>query len=175
MFENISYRKKFLVLITLLIAIGITAYKRSYSITLDAYKSLKSSREKLKDVSNSQERIAILKEKVDYLDNIIGKKATNADLVQQEIINTFTKIKNDSDLVKLEEVHKANNEYFNIYTNRLLISGTFNELLATTYKYEKEFEFSRVVSVRFYVEKELRTRKKKLFEQIIFQNYEKID
>ena len=38
----------------------------------------------------------------------------------------------------------------------------------------KEFQFSRIVSLRFYVEKKPRTRQKELYQQIIFQNYEKI-
>jgi hypothetical protein len=77
-------------------------------------------------------------------------------------------------LVELEEVHISNNDYFNSYTNRLIFSGSFNDLLGATYSYEKDFNFSRVVSLKIYVEKESRTGKKKLFEQLIFQNYEKI-
>ena len=175
MFENLSYKKKLVTLIFLILVMGITAYKRSYRISIGAYKSLKSAQKKLEEVSDSQKRIIILKTEVDYLDNIIGKKAANADLVQQEIMNTYSLIEGNSELVKLEEIHKAKNDYFNIYSNRFIISGAFNELLKTTYAYEKEFEFSRVVSVRFYVDTESRTRKKRLFEQIIFQNYEKID
>nr|WP_299384818.1 hypothetical protein [Allomuricauda sp.] len=175
MFENITYRKKFWGLMALLIIMGITAYKRSYRLTIDAYKSLKSSKETLADATDSHERIAFLEAEVEFLDNIIGKKAANADLVQQEIINTYTDLESASELIKLDEVHKANNEYFNIYTNKLLLSGTFNQLLSATYEFEKDFEFSRMVSIRFYVEREPRTRRKRLYEQIIFQNYEKID
>lgn len=174
MFENLSYKKKFIALISLLVILGITAYKRSFSLTLDTRSNLKASKLKLTEVSNSQQKITALKTEVAYLDKIIGKEAGNADIVQQEILNTFNSIANGSELVELEEVHIANNDYFNIYTNRLILSGSFNNLLDATYRYEKDFDFSRVVSLKFYIEKEPRTRRKKLFEQIIFQNYEKI-
>lgn len=174
MFENFSYKKKFLALIALTIMLGITAYKRSFNMTIDAYKNLNLSRSTLAKISNSQQRITGLRAEVAYLDKIIGKETANADLVQQEILNMFTAISTEAELVKLEEVHRAKNDYFNIFTNRLILSGKFNDLLAVSYQYEKEFEFSRVVSLRFYLERESRTRRKKLFQQIIFQNYEKI-
>ncbi|WP_282162864.1 hypothetical protein [Ulvibacterium marinum] len=174
MFENITYKKKFLVLIVLLIVLAITGYKRSFSLTIDAYDNLRSSRLKLSEVSNSRQKIAALKNEVAYLDLVIGKEAANADVVQQEILNTFNQIENGSDLVKLEEIHMANNDYFNIYTNQLILSGGYKDLLEATYQYEKEFDYSRVVSLKFFVEKEPRSRRKKLFEQLIFQNYEKI-
>ncbi len=174
MFENITYKKKFLMLILLLIILAITGYKRSFSLTIDAYDNLQSSRLKLAEVSNSRQKIAALKNEVAYLDQVIGKEAANADVVQQEILNTFNRIENGSDLVKLEEIHIANNDYFNIYTNQLILSGGYKDLLEATYQYEKEFDYSRVVSLKFFVEKEPRSGRKKLFEQLIFQNYEKI-
>lgn len=174
MFENISYKKKFFALLALMVVLGITAYKRSFSMTLDAAKLVKESKEKLAKVSNSQQHITSLKDEVNYLDKLIGKESANPNIVQQEILNSFTRIETNSQLVRLEEVHQANDDYFNIYTNRLILTGNFGELLEATYQYEKQFDFSRVVSLRFYIEKEPRTRRKKLFEQIIFQNYEKI-
>ncbi|MFD2561882.1 hypothetical protein [Aquimarina rubra] len=174
MFENLSYKKKFFALLALMVVLGITAYKRSFSMTLDAAQLLEESKMKLEKVSNSQQRITNLIAEVSYLDKLIGKEVANPDIVQQEILNTFNGINRDTQLVKLEAIHKASDEYFNIYTNRLILTGSYGELLNTTYDYEKMFDFSRVVSLKFYIEKEPRTRRKKLFEQIIFQNYEKI-
>ncbi|WP_298538934.1 hypothetical protein [uncultured Aquimarina sp.] len=174
MFENLSYKKKFFALLALMLVLGITAYKRSFSMTIDAAQLLEESKQKLEKVSNSQQRITNLIAEVSYLDKLIGKEVANPDIVQQEILNTFTEINSDTQLVKLEAIHKASDEYFNIYTNRLILTGNYGDLLKTTYNYEKAFDFSRVVSLQFYIEKEPRTRRKKLFEQIIFQNYEKI-
>jgi len=174
MFENISYKKKFWILIGLLVILSFTAYKRSFRLTIEAKASLNETKSKLETVSNSRYQIANLEAEVAYLDNIIGKKAGNASLVQQEILNTFALIDTEAEIVRLEEIHKSQNEYFNIYTNRLVLSGPYQDLLETTYSYEKEFEFSRVVSLNFYVDRERRTRRKKLFQQLIFQNYEKI-
>lgn len=174
MFENISYKKKFLVLLILMVILAITAYKRSYSMAIDAAKLLDESKEKLAKVNNSQQHITNLKSEVEYLDKLIGKEVASPDIVQQEILNTFTEINANTPMVKLEKIHKTSDEYFNIYTNRLILTGDFGDLLKTTYNYEKEFDFSRVVSLQFYIEKEPRTRRKRLFEQIIFQNYEKI-
>jgi len=174
MFENLSYKKKFFALLGLIVVLGITAYKRSFSMAIDAATLLEESKQKLAKVNNSQQRITNLAAEVAYLDKLIGKESANPDVVQQEILNSFAEISSNTALVKLEEIHKASDDYFNIYTNRLVLTGDYGNLLKTTYNYEKEFDFSRVVSLQFYIEKEPRTRRKKLFEQIIFQNYEKI-
>lgn len=174
MFENISYKKKFIGLIVLLFMLGFTAYKRSYSKTIAAKVLLNQSKEKLKQISNAKGKISGLQNDVAHLDNIIGKQATNADIVQQEILNTLANTPVKAQLKKLKKVHRSNNEYFNIYTNRLLLNGSFNDLLQACYTFEKDFDYSRVVSLSLYVEKDARTQQKKLIERIIFQNYEKI-
>lgn len=174
MFENLSYQKKFFALLVFIIIMGITSYKRSFSLTIDAYQTLDTSREKLLEIRNSPQKLALLKTEVESLDRIIGKEAANADIVQQEILNAFNTINNNAELVKLEEIHIAKNDYFNIYTNRLVLTGNYEDLLKTIYHYEKKFDYSRVIGSKFYIDKEPRTRRKKLYQQIIFQNYEKI-
>lgn len=174
MFENLSYKKKFFALLILIVMMGVTAYKRSFSITIDTATLVKETKQRLDKVSNSQQHISKLLKEIDYLDKLIGKETANPNIVQQEILHSFTALDTEARLIQLEEVHKASDDYFNVYTNQLILTGNFADLLRTTYTYEKTFDYSRIVSVRFYVEKEIRTRRKKLFEQIIFQNYEKI-
>ncbi|MFC5048350.1 hypothetical protein [Aquimarina hainanensis] len=156
------------------IMLGYTANKRSFAITREARTVLLESREKLEKATNSRQRINGLTKELAYLDEVIGKQAANPDIVQQEIINTFTKVGGQIELVKLEEVHTAQDAYFKVYSNRLVLSGDYESLIRATYAYEKDFEYSRVVSCHFYVVKDPRTQRKKLYEQIIFQNYEKI-
>ena len=173
MFENISYQKKFYALIAGILITLFFAYKRSYSKTFDAINGLKNAEEKLKLIENSQGKIVDLEKSVALLDGIIGKNSNNPDIVQQEILNKFSSLETDSELVKLKEVHKAENEYFKIYTNQLIVSGKYNNVIETCYEFEKKFDYSRVISLSLYTEKNARTKRKKLFERIIFKNYEK--
>ena len=62
---------------------------------------------------------------------------------------------------------------FNIYSNKISIKGGFNELIKTIYAFETEFNFARIATMKFYVLKNRKTRKKELYNDIIFQNYEK--
>lgn len=174
MFENFSYKIKFFALIGLIVILSVTAYKRSFSITIDSYSLLKESEQKLNKIANSQQNIERLTAEISYLDQIMGKDIAHPDLVQQEILSSFIELNKETNLIGLKEVHKAKNNYFNVYSNRLILEGTFENLLQTTYNYERDFDASRIMSLKFYVERQPRTRKKQLFEQIIFQNYEKI-
>ena len=174
MFENISYKKKTIFLILFIVVLSMTAYKRSFKITMEAATLLKESKEKLAKVSNAQQHINNLKAEVKFLDKLIGKESGNPKIVQQEILSKLGAITHEHQLEKLDEVHIVSDEYFKIYTNRLEITGNFENLLKTTYDFEQTFDYSRVVGVSFYTYREPRSRKVKLFEQIIFQNYEKV-
>ena len=173
MFKSFSYKKKIIALLVILPIAILMAYNKSFYKTFEAKSILKELDQKLVLVKQSQQEYLGLKKDVDKLDAIIGKEVASHDIVQQEIFDIFSEIPYKSILEKLDESHKLNNEYFNVYTNKLLLKGNFNDLLNTTYYYEKEFQYSRVVSLSFFTKKNPKTRKKSLYEQVIFQNYDK--
>ncbi|UZO80682.1 hypothetical protein NBT05_17285 [Aquimarina sp. ERC-38] len=161
-------------MIVIAVILAITAYKRSFKMTMEAAQLVKESRSKLAKVSNSQQRILKLQKEVNYLDKLIGKEIKNPNIIQQEILNSVDQMVSQATILKLNKAHSAKDAYFTIYTNQLILTGSYSELLKTTYQLEKSFDVSRIVSLKLYTEKEPRTRKKKLIEQITFQNYEKL-
>ena len=122
MSTKITYKKKFFILLFIIFIMSIASYKRSYSKVVNVYSYLDRSKDKLSIVQNSKNKIKKLQHDVLLLDKIIGEKSINPDIVQQEILNKFSSLNYGTDLIKLEETHKARNNYFNIYTNRLLVS-----------------------------------------------------
>lgn len=173
MFSDISYKNKCIALLVILPLIFSVAYMRSFSKTIEAKNKLSQLNSKLLLVDNAQQEFVGLRADVNNLDAIIGKEVPSPDLVQQEIFDIFSEIPYEPVLVRLDESHKFNDTYFDVYTNSLLLKGDFSNLLKTAYYYEKNFEYSRLVSMFYYTKKNPKNKKNVLFEQLIFQNYDK--
>ena len=176
MFSQYTYKQKFYALVAIMLLLGITAYKRSFSLTLNTYAKHKELSEQLVVANAAMADGARLNQEIKALDKLIGKADMEPQLVQQELLNFVSQ--SDDKRVKVEEVkqiHQVEDRDFWVYTNQLVLSGTFESLLKVVYRFEKEFEFSRVVSVQFNKKKNYRTKREKLFVNIVFQNYEKIN
>jgi len=173
MFENLTYKQKFLAIIAISVLLGFTAYKRSFKLTLDAFSEYYELNEKLEEISSSSTTIQEVDTEIRFLDNLLGEESMEPVLVQQEILDFVTHKSNSVIVFDLAEVHEASDNKFLIYTNQLTIEGSFEELLKMVYEFEKEFPYSRVVNTSFFKKKDFKTRRIKLYAKLIFQNYEK--
>ncbi len=173
MFENLTYKQKFLALIVIFMMLAVAAYRRSFSLTLTSYSESEELKSKLEMFQQNTSNIQDLDAEILFLDQLIGKEKTAPELVQLEILNFVTNRNKNVEVVSLEEIHNATDNGFLIYTNQLILEGSFDDLLETVYTYEKEFPYSRVINVSYFTKKEFKTEKTKLYTKIIFQNYEK--
>jgi|GEM_PF-611803 len=173
MFENLTYRQKFLALLAIATLLGFAAYKRSFKLTLDAYHELSELSEQLIEINSSSNTVQELDTEILFLDNLLGEENMESVLVQQEILNFVTNKSKSVHVFDVAEVHEASDNKFTIHTNQLTIEGSFEALLKIVYEFEKEFPYSRVVNTSFFKKKDFKTRRIKLYAKIIFQNYEK--
>lgn len=174
MFSQYTYKQKFFGLIVLFVLLLLVANKKSFSITKTRYNEVKEIEKKLLFVNNTNQDILSLTKEIAYLDDVIGKQGIPPDIVQQEILD-FTSAYQQVKLVTIDEIHYAQGNGFDIFSNRLVLEGTFNSLSAIVYDFEKRFKQSRLVSINYEKIKNYNNRKDKLQVSIIFQNYEKIN
>jgi len=172
-FNNITYKKKFFILILIGVILSITAYKRSFSLAINSFQESKTLSERLNYINAASNDIGTLDKEIQFLNNLIGEDNIEPELVQQEILNFITSNNKRVAVINIEEVHTANDNGFTIYSNQLTLQGAFKDLLEATYSFEKEFVYSRLVNVTFFRKKDFKTRREKLYSKIIFQNYEK--
>lgn len=173
MFKNISYKKKFYGLLAFVVILSFTAYKRSFKGTIETIGFYRESVKNIKESSNSLMELSNIKNEVSMLDNAIGKSAKNPTIVQNEILGFLSTRSHEMTLSKIENLHVSNDDYFTIYSNVIMLQGDFNVLLKTMYEFEKDFEYARIASMVFHTERNNKTSKKELYNEIIFQNYEK--
>ncbi len=172
MFKNLTYKQKLVGLGFLAVILFLTANKRSFSVTKNAYAQVQDLEKKIDYISTSNQGIDEMQNELAFYDKVIGKQGVRAEEVQQKILDYSTE-QLQTNLVSIEEIHVAESNNFTIITNQLLIEGDFNALLEAVYNFEKKFKYSKIVSISFDKIKEYQTRKDKLRVKIIFQNYEK--
>lgn len=173
MIKNLSNKIKFIALLVAIPLFLILAYAKIWKHVFSATSTIKEMKQQEIQAENNRKELIQLDQDLNSLDDIIGKDVKDRDVVQQEIFDIFSKKNNKSNLEKLSEPHTFNDKYYSIITNRIVLSGSFNDLIETCYFYEKEFKFSKVISTSFYTKKNYQTRKKKLYTKLVFQNYEK--
>lgn len=143
------------------------------SHTLDSKRKLDLVEEKLASTNQSNDELFNLRNEVKRLDNIIGGNNLKPELVQPNILDFITRQDKETNVVSIEDVHLFLDSEFKIYSNQIIVEGTFNKLVRLLYDIEKEYKESRIVSTRLYSKKNYQTNTTKLYLKIILQNYEK--
>ncbi|OXA99542.1 hypothetical protein [Flavobacterium pectinovorum] len=171
MFENYSYKKKFMVLLLVFVMLLITAYKRSFHNLFQVIHEYKTLSEKTNDINKKANNTEKLTKEINYLDRVIGKEGITKEMVQQGIISFASTEDPKISINDLQSSHVFSDENYRIISNQLDVTGNCNQLLALGYGFEKKFDYSRIVSMNFYTTKKNNTSEV-LHLKMIFQNYE---
>ena len=100
-------------------------------------------------------------------------KDLTKETVQQEIISFVTQNSQNISINTLQSIHEFRDPDFLIFTNQLDLTGNYKNLSQIAYLFETKFDFSKVVSLDYFIEKK-NNSSNLLHLKIIFQNYENI-
>lgn len=173
MFKNLTYKKKFIAVIICFLLLLLASYKKTFKDTIEAKKQLNLVERNLAKTSSSFKELYLVKNEVKYLDNLIGGNSIKPEQVQQKVFDFITKEGQNIDVINVSDVHLYSNEDFLVYTNKIELEGSYEDLIRLFYKIEKKFKDSRVVSANLNAKKDYRTKTTNLILTIILQNYEK--
>jgi hypothetical protein len=171
MFEQYSYKLKFKILIVLFVMLSIAAYRRSFSALIDVVKENSQLTEKVELMGTKTKNISQLKSEIVGLDKMIGKEGISKEKVQQGIVNFLLENSSNVSINNMQSIHEYSDANYTIFTYQLDLIGSFNQLIKTAYTFEREFEYSKIVSTSFYTDKR-NNKIEVLHFKIIFQNYE---
>lgn len=172
MFERYSYKKKLIGLSIVVALLLLTANKKSFKVTKQAYGQLKEAKEQLEFMRMSGQDSQTLQEQIKLYDGLIGKQDIEPSVAQQSILDFATQYE-DVIIDELKETHFSSMDGFEVITNQLILEGSYQALTRAVYDYEKKFNISSLVSIDFYKEKNFAKRTSELKVLLIFQNYEK--
>lgn len=171
MFNQYSYKVKFQFLLVFFMMLSIAAYKRSFSNLIALYAENRSLKDKKELINSQRPNIANLNKEVENLDKLIGKEGVEKEKIQQEIINFLVKNGSAVSIFDLQPIHDFVQDDYQIDTFQLDLIGNYNQLLSLAYSFEKQFEYSKIISMKFYTDKR-NNKTMTLHLKLIFQNYE---
>lgn len=169
MFEQYSYKQKFIALLVLFVMLSVTAYKRSFRTLLEVRNENKILSENIEELHKKSKNTNKLLKEVEVLDQLIGKEGIAAQEVQQQIVNFSTNTPKVS-ISDLQPIHIVKDGNYTITTNQIDVIGNSNQLLQLSYAFEKNFNSSRLTSMNFYTTKKNNTTEI-LHLKMLFQNY----
>ena len=173
MFDKLSHKQKFLALLGVCLLLLIAGYIRSYSGAIQSVSAYKSAKKQLVNSEQLNAELAELTAINAKLDAQIGNQQMDAVLVQNAVVEFIAEQKGKTQLTEVTPMHSYSDAYFSRYSNKITLSGSFNDLLATIYAFEREFSASRISHVSMYTKKNFKTRKNELFTDLLFQHYER--
>lgn len=171
MFEKYSYKVKFQALIVLFLMLSVAAYRRSFSTLINLVKENAQLSEKVENSSGAGTDIKKIQAELEAIDKVIGKTGADKEKIQQDIVS-FATLHQGISINDMQAIHQFAGEGHIAYTNRLDVTGSFNELLNLAYEFEKNFTYSRLVNVNFYTVRK-NNKPDVLHLKMIFQNYDK--
>lgn len=173
MFKQYSYRQKFYFLLLFFVMLSVAAYRRSFSnliLLIGEHNALEQKKDLIASQTPNTQR---LQRDIADLESLIGKGVTEKEKIQQEIVNFLVNNSKGVAIFELQPIHQYQQEKYLVHSFQLDITGSYNDLLQLANDYEKHFEFSKIVSMRFYTDNK-NNKKETLHLRLIFQNYEKI-
>src|SRR5690606_2304901 len=122
MFNNLSNKNKFYIVIVLMMVFVVTAYNRSFKITKDTVFYYLNSKEKINESQQLQDELIHLHVTLAEMDELIGKNSENPKIIQNEILNFLTHNQEFTKLTKIDNLHVYSDQYFKIYSNKITIN-----------------------------------------------------
>lgn len=174
MFEQFSYKKKFVFLMVIFGMLLVASYKRSFNVLIASVKENNKLTEQDISFKKKTKNMNQLVNEIAYLDKVIGKENVTREQIQQDIVSFIALKQPQISITDLQPIHIFQNNDHLIITNIIEVSGSLNQLLQLGYSFEKELNISRVVAMSF-VKRKNQQKKEDLYLKIIFQNYENIN
>ncbi|MBC8756049.1 hypothetical protein H2O64_15330 [Kordia sp. YSTF-M3] len=172
MIAQLSYKRRFFLVLIVMIMLILVLYKKTYSPIFQLRSELQVSEKLMTNSEASLEEIQALQHELNGLDMIIGNSENHA-FIQQKILRFITNRSLNISVISMEDTHVFEEKIFTVFTNKIVLKGTYENLLKLMYMMEKEFAASKIASAKFVSKKDYNTNKTELLLELYFQNYGK--
>lgn len=150
MFNQYTFKQKFIALLVLFVLLSITAYKRSFRLFFQLYQENKILTEKMEKVNSDSKNLAVLEDEIRQLDKYIGKQNVDKDRIQDEILNFISTKHQKIKIVKLNPIHVFKDDKIIYLSNEIEVSGDVNDLMKLTLDLEQKFDYSKIRHLKYF-------------------------
>jgi hypothetical protein len=176
MFKGMTYQRKLRLLLPAAGLALLFVYLFGLRKTIAARSDVQEKKAKLalsKDINN---KMGLVKAKLNSIDNMIGQKPDSSKKVIDIILEDVTTYCNNEGctLKEIPETHHAEDKNFSIETYFITVEGNYKKLLNLVYLLEqKKKSGGRLSSCTLYTRKNNQTKKLSLESTLFIQQYDK--
>src|SRR5579859_7933984 len=173
MLKNLTYQRKFQLLIACSALAFILIYLTTLSKTIDVYKKNKSLSAKLTEASAAPAQFQVLSKKLSSLDAMIQSRQADTSANVHDIILSFLGNyckQSNSVLKSFPETFSSAEGEFEIQTHTFSVQGNFISLLKLVYALEQKVRAGKVSSVSFQSSRDPETKRNILISTVYLQN-----
>jgi hypothetical protein len=171
--KKLTYKQRLLYILIGAFVFSFVIYNVALSGTIDMAIKNSDFREQIAKNKNAPEQIKIVKKRIKQIEALVGtnKDYVNVD-IHQALLESVTNYvqKNGLVLQDFPQPYEASNNGYITKTAQLTVEGGFINLLQLIYFLETNYIAGKVDAVDFKIDKELRTRYRKLNTKIYIQN-----
>lgn len=172
MFKGFTYKKKVILLLVGSFLFVLIAYRLSIEQTFELKGECKLAEQKIALAQNASEKIQVYQKKLRILDQKIGTNISSGIDFQDLLLEEVSAYCKENKLVfrDMQLTHQFEKGNYQIETNFFSVEGTFVPLLKLVYNLETNYNTGQIASVRFESKKDLKTKRRRLFVHVYYQN-----
>lgn len=172
MLKGLTYRKKNQLLIVVSLMMAYLIYVFAIKKTIGAYNEYTLAEKQMELLVNAPIMSAQLEKKLFNINSKIGHQNTIDQNAEQALLELITNYCQENHVVlrAFPETTVARQRDLFVETNMFIIEGGFSSLLNLVYELEQKSKLGKIVSVRYQLKKDLRTKDMSLIATIYLQN-----
>ncbi len=152
MLQNLTYKKKYYLLLAFTALFAVLAYKWAFSKTITLYVQNRQLENRVKEADNAPARFSALRSKLSAINHVIETRQTDSvQGVHDFLLATLSRYckENNTVLKSFPETSVYRQGDFEIETNSFTVQGDFISLLKLVYLLEQKERTGKVSSVVF--------------------------
>lgn len=177
MFENLTYKKKNILLGITAALLLLVVYLFGISKTIKAYREYAEAKNKMELAVNAPAMAAQLEKELQIIDTKLGNQSTAGQNTSETLLSLITNYcqNNPTVLREFPQTTFANQGDMVIETNQFVVGGSFSTLLKLVYILEQKNKVGKVASVKYQLKKDFKTKEMLLTASVFIQNIKKKD
>lgn len=178
MLKNISYQRKFYLLIAFSALFAVLSYQWVFAKTIDLYSQNKSLNTRVEEADNAPKKFAVLHNKLTAINHVIDiRKTDTLQNVHDFLLSTLSRYcsENNTILKSFPETSVYRQGDFEIETNGFTVQGGFISLLKLVYLLEQKERTGKISSVVFQAVKDNELQRNILTATVYLQTVKNVE
>jgi|GEM_PF-2655705 len=175
MFKNLTYKRKLRLTLTVSVVMVFVVYYFAIGKTIELRNQCIDLNEKLILIEDAPGKMALLNSEIKQIENLIGGNNNDVGDFRQFLLEKTSHFceSNDIEILEIPEPLRTDYKGYEVQTHTIILEGRFQKMINFIFEMEQKMKIRNITSVRFFISKDLQSKKDELHLAIYFRNVKK--